>query len=71
MLWVEEAYRKRKVGSKLIDLLKRETKLPLKVECLKGNAEALNFYTSLGFEFIDKARFQTNLVGYTKVKLKN
>jgi ribosomal protein S18 acetylase RimI-like enzyme len=69
MLWVEEAYRKRKVGSKLVNALSRDLRLPLKVECLKGNAAALNFYTELGFEFVDKARFPTNLVGYTKVKL--
>lgn len=70
MLWVEEAYRKRGVGRKLVLMLSNEIKLPLKVECLKGNLGALTFYEEQGFEFVDKARYPGNLVGYTKVKFK-
>lgn len=70
MLWVEENYRKRGVGAKLVLMLSNEVKLPLKVECLKGNLGALTFYEEQGFEFVDKARYPGNLVGYTKVKFK-
>lgn len=70
MLWVEEAYRKRKVGAKLVLMMSNETRLPLKVECLKGNLGALTFYEEQGFTFVDKARYPGNLVGYTKVKFK-
>ena len=70
MLWVEEAYRKRKVGRKLVERFQHHVNpLPLKVECLKGNTDGLAFYEKLGFEFVDKARFPSNVVGYTKVKL--
>ncbi len=69
MLWVEEDYRRKKVGKRLVELFKEDiAPLPMKVECLKGNIDGLVFYESLGFEFVDKARFPTNLVGYTKVK---
>lgn len=70
MLWVEEAYRKRGVGAKLVLMLRNEVRLPLKVECLKGNLGALTFYREQGFEFIDKARYPSNFVGYTKIKFK-
>jgi ribosomal protein S18 acetylase RimI-like enzyme len=70
MIWVEEEYRKRKVGNKLVLMLANEVKAPLKVECLRGNFGALTFYKEQGFEFVDKARFITNVVGYTKVKFK-
>lgn len=70
MLWVEEAYRKRGVGAKLVLMMSNEVRFPLKVECLKGNLGALTFYEEQGFEFVDKARYPGNLVGYTKVKLK-
>ena len=70
MLWVEERYRKRGVAAKLVLMLSNEVKLPLKVECLKGNLGALKFYEEQGFEFVDKARYPGNLVGYTKVKFK-
>lgn len=71
MLWVEEEYRKRKVGSKLVLMLKNEVQFPLKVEVLKGNLAARTFYSEQGFEFSDKARYPTNMVGYTKIRLKN
>jgi len=70
MLWVEETYRKGHVGTRLVDIFARSVHFPLKVECLRGNVDALEFYGKLGFEFVDKARFPTNLVGYTKVKFK-
>lgn len=70
MLWVEEAYRKRKVGTKLVLMLSNEVKLPLKVEVLRGNFAARTFYGDQGFEFVETARYPTNMTGYTKVKLK-
>jgi len=70
MLWVEEEYRKIGVARKLVLMLRNETRFPLKVECLKGNLGALTFYEEQGFEFVDKARYPSNLVGYTKVKFK-
>lgn len=70
MLWVEDAYRHRKVGSKLVKRFMDHVKpMPLKVECLKGNTVGLEFYGRLGFEFVDKARYANSVVGYTKVKL--
>lgn len=68
MLWVEEKYRKKGVGRKLVEMLSNEVKLPLKVECLKGNFNALGFYMKMGFFFDGTPRFEGNVAGYTRIK---